>query len=640
MIVKHQVTILMRLFLLILLPGIIFCQQTEPNASQAAVSLNPTERISIALRKESDFRFTNRDSAFYYILQAKDIAFEAGLDSLYLISSSNLAKLHALENEFSTSLDILRGAKKYADSKNIKKFDAQYYLLNGRFFKYEQRYDSAIYYLLKYDDWLINNQQEHRRWNSFLDLANLYYNLKDREKAKFNMAKAVEFARKGIRPMDYLYVLQQAGQQAKQYEDLTLASNLSEEYLKFKLDQGISLTDILKIPEHSNFQTPGTTFLDLEKSLLHLIPRHAEAKNWLSMSSACYNLGNLYLTQKMPLKAIQVFKQGLIAADSFNLPNLQSNMHLGLYKGYLAAKMHEQALHHFEIMTEYNIQIQNMERQKQMQDLQIKYQTAQKEIDLNKATFDLRVVRQRQRNLLLGLLALALLFGLSIYAYRNKVKSGELLSEKNKIITKALKEKDILLKEIHHRVKNNLQMISALLYLQGKSIDDETAKDAIKESENRVQSMAMIHQKLYQDENLLGVDVKDYLDRLFDHLFDSYNIDGQRITLKKSITLSNLDIDTIIPLALIVNELVSNALKYAFKDGRTGEISVVLEEENDMVTLKVEDNGIGLPKGFDKEKTINFGYKLINILSNKLGGQWRIQNDPGTSIHFEFPKAA
>jgi hypothetical protein len=125
-------------------------------------------------------------------------------------------------------------------------------------------------------------------------------------------------------------------------------------------------------------------------------------------------------------------------------------------------------------------------------------------------------------------------------------------------------------------VKNNLQMISALLYLHGKSVGDISAQEALLESQNRVQSMAMIHQNLYQDENLLNVGVKEYLDKLFQHLFSSYNIEKSRIAIHKNIEIDQLDVDTIVPLALIVNELISNALKYAFRDGRRGDLHVYI----------------------------------------------------------------
>ena len=145
-------------------------------------------------------------------------------------------------------------------------------------------------------------------------------------------------------------------------------------------------------------------------------------------------------------------------------------------------------------------------------------------------------------------------------------RQKEEIEQKNSIISKALDEKEILLKEIHHRVKNNLHFISALLGLQTDHVSDQVALDALQEGQDRVQSMALIHQDLYQRDDLTSVNVKDYFIKLTEGLFDSYNIHTDDITLQLDIANLDLDVDTVVPIGLIVNELVSNCLKYAFSD--------------------------------------------------------------------------
>ncbi len=619
-----------------------------PGTSQSNLSLtndfhasrDGESKARLGLKLAANYMHLNHDSAVYFLNNTLDITKSSGLDSLYLHTISRMVTQLTLSNDFEEALSYLKAGKQKADQIGDKFYPAAYYNLSGRCYRYLQQYDSSIYYTLKFDELLVSQKREQRRWLPHMDLSILYYNLGDRENATAYMDKALDFARIKKRPVDYLYVLQEAIRQQEQYENLEKASDLSEEYLAFQLERGKSTKDLLEIPHHGQIHAPDVKNSDLEKFLLASIPVHAQSKNWLSLSRTCYTLGQIYVDKGDLRKAIAVYKQGAIAADSLGLQNLQSNMQLALYKAYKAAQMPEKALEHFEAWTSYRRDIQNLEKQKQMQDLNIKYDTEKKEHELAQTRLELDIAHQRQLFLIVGALGLALLLAFAFFAYRVKRKSNQQLSEKNDVITRALTEKDILLKEIHHRVKNNLQMISALLYLQGKSIDDPAAKDAIKESENRVQSMAMIHQKLYRNEDLLSVDVKEYLDRLFDHLFDSYNIDGDRITLRKTIDVQNLDIDTVIPLALIVNELVSNALKYAFKDGRQGEINVVLKEHENGILLSVKDNGIGLPEGFDRHKTINFGYKLIQILSDRLRAKWTVHQKDGTAIVLDIPKAA
>jgi two-component sensor histidine kinase len=277
-----------------------------------------------------------------------------------------------------------------------------------------------------------------------------------------------------------------------------------------------------------------------------------------------------------------------------------------------------------ELLTEYEVE---------KKDQEISLLATQNEVNA------LKIERSNRQRLLYGLGALTLLISALalIYLLRLKSHTNRKLSEKNTVISNALREKDILLREIHHRVKNNLQMISALLYLHGKSVDDASAQEALLESQNRVQSMAMIHQNLYQDENLLGVGVKAYLDKLLEHLISSYNIEKDRITIHKEIEIDHLDVDTIVPMALIINELISNALKYAFRDGRKGEISIYLGQNDAGILMEVKDNGPGFPQGFDPNNSPSFGYKLIHILRERLGASLQITHHNGLNVGMIIP---
>jgi two-component sensor histidine kinase len=195
-----------------------------------------------------------------------------------------------------------------------------------------------------------------------------------------------------------------------------------------------------------------------------------------------------------------------------------------------------------------------------------------------------------------------------------------------------LEEKDILLKEIHHRVKNNLQVVSSLLSLQSRFIRDEQALNAINEGKNRVKSMALIHQNLYQEDNLTGVAIKPYFEKLIRSLFDSYNIDRDRIQLDMQVDNLTLDVDSVIPIGLITNELVSNALKHAFPNSENGLVKVKLKEENNRIVLQVMDNGVGMEKPESAMESNTFGYRIINAFKEKLGAELLIENNGGTNI--------
>ena len=278
-------------------------------------------------------------------------------------------------------------------------------------------------------------------------------------------------------------------------------------------------------------------------------------------------------------------------------------------------------------------------------DTEAKYQKQENEkaiilLQTQNQVKDLQIQRASRSNLmlLLGLIALIVIVGIGIYSIGLKQRTNKQLGSKNAIISKSLAEKDLLLREIHHRVKNNLEVISSLLYLQSKYVEDENVLEAIREGQNRVRSMGLIHKNLYQDDNLTGVRMDEYLDKLIETLLKSYKVGDNEIDLRKSIEPLNLDVDTVIPLALIVNELISNALKYAICEGGETMLSVALKQEDSKLVLSVSDNGPGMPETFDIEDATSLGYKLIDLFTKKLNGSLEIFNEGGTNVVVQFSK--
>jgi len=203
----------------------------------------------------------------------------------------------------------------------------------------------------------------------------------------------------------------------------------------------------------------------------------------------------------------------------------------------------------------------------------------------------------------------------------------------------SLLEKEVLLREIHHRVKNNLQIISSLLNLQSRHIEDEPALDMFQESRNRVRSMALVHEKLYRSDELAKVDFCEYIRSLGRHLFMSYGINSKGIDLDVDVKDVFLDINTSIPCGLIINELVSNSLKHAFSGRDRGKIRVILRPDNDdKFKIVVSDDGVGLPKNLDVTQTESLGLQLVTMLVEQLQGTLRIDKNQGTSFEITFRK--
>ncbi|MDX2242135.1 MAG: histidine kinase dimerization/phosphoacceptor domain -containing protein [Leptolyngbyaceae cyanobacterium bins.302] len=207
-------------------------------------------------------------------------------------------------------------------------------------------------------------------------------------------------------------------------------------------------------------------------------------------------------------------------------------------------------------------------------------------------------------------------------------------------IKASLKEKEVLLKEIHHRVKNNLGVIDGLLQMQARRLQSSEVVEALKESQNRITSIALVHEKLYGSEDLANIDFAQYISQLITHLFNSYNIRFNQIRLITHIEPIPLSVDVAIPCGLIINELISNALKHAFPDSRMGEIQVIFRQpSNQHLCLTVQDNGVGLPSNFQLEQTTTLGMNLVQGLIKQLKGTLSVYPQPeGTAFVITFKR--
>lgn len=203
------------------------------------------------------------------------------------------------------------------------------------------------------------------------------------------------------------------------------------------------------------------------------------------------------------------------------------------------------------------------------------------------------------------------------------------------LLKASLAEKEVLLKEIHHRVKNNLHVISSLLDLQSRTLDNEKDRQLFADSQNRIQAMALIHEQLYSSSDLGRINFADYIKRMALQLLASYNVGPKHIEYDINLHPLVLNLETAIPCSLILNELISNALKHAFKDRENGKIFIELKKQ-DMYQLTVADNGIGLPQNMDWQKTNSFGWRLIRILTKQIKGQLQVTNDSGASFEISF----
>lgn len=213
------------------------------------------------------------------------------------------------------------------------------------------------------------------------------------------------------------------------------------------------------------------------------------------------------------------------------------------------------------------------------------------------------------------------------------------VEERTAALHASLREKEVMLQEIHHRVRNNLQVIISLLNLQSRKLDDPQAQEAFRESKDRIYSMALVHESLYQSADLANIPIVEHLSEVIRYLSRSYGAEMQMSTIKVEGDDIQVDINAAIPLGLIVTELVTNALKYAFPDGRKGEICVEICSEGENIHLEVRNDGVELPADMDIHALTSLGLQLVSGLTQQLGGTLEVRRSPQTAFRITFPKS-
>lgn len=372
------------------------------------------------------------------------------------------------------------------------------------------------------------------------------------------------------------------------------------------------------------------------------------AENWLSAANSYNLIAECFIELKkfdVARKYIDSCKP-LLAKIDILAPKL-SNI-LAEAKYYKKTGNLTVASQFYDHYIQFKDSIQKADNESKLINQQISFDLYQKENELvhkekiiQQNNLDYEHEKTRKSYLLMGILILVLIIiFLIINNQLNKrwqselfIKNKHIIQQKTAIET-ALKEKEFLIKEIHHRVKNNLQIISSMLSLQSDVIDNEAAKDALNESRMRINSMSLIHQMLYNKNNMSDIVISEYFGVLISEIEKSFSNSGCIITTALHCDPVTIDLDTAIPLGLIVNELITNSYKHAFKKAETGHVEISFTKVEKKFTLIAKDNGIGFD--FQKVKNQSLGMELIQMLAEQLNGKLTFTNHTGTKAELEF----
>jgi len=610
---------------------------------------------------------------------------------------SLLSRVSQMKGQPEKALEVIRLARPYMDQHTPEPLQVNYYYFTSQYFRLLSRFDSSVYYLQCAEK--INNAfNPYGNWYVFNGMAELFHTENNYEKAEEYYLKAYTLTKeRGVR-MDHGLMINRLGNLYVNRKDTKKFAAILQEYERFMKN---GKRDFGKDPVHSLlFLKWGNIDLEEKVNFLKSVrDEHVKNNYFQAAALANYHISSIYESADKPEEALKYLYENrdfLISKTALkeSFTNLKYIYNLELKTGNTS-----NALLTANQLLELNMKLAEMTNKELVMEMETKYETEKKEKEIEMLSVRQKLTRleliraaENQRSLeeqnIMKDSALVQQHKLFVMAeqqqqlqqnelekekelstslYRENELKQQLLNEaasrkrlmlagislltgagfliyflyrrqlaKNSIIDRQRKDLEILNREIHHRVKNNLQVISSLLDMQSATADDERTAEKFLEGSQRVQSMAYIHQNLYQGNSVDSIDVRQYIISLTSNLKQSYN--AGNITLKTDVEALNLHADTVIPLGMIINELVTNALKYAFEKSQQGEIQIVLKKLNEKLLLRVSDNGAGIPEQIDVTDGNSFGYKIINAFTQKLKALLTINRENGTDVQLLISK--
>tara|TARA_R110000765_G_scaffold399734_1_gene494503 strand:- start:5135 stop:7096 length:1962 start_codon:yes stop_codon:yes gene_type:complete len=498
---------------------------------------------------------------------------------------------------------------------------------------YERRgqLDKAADYALKSLDLGEAQNDSKAKAIAYSDLSNIFWKQAKYESGlDYGLRSLKLFEARGITDLDYDFTLYVTGNNYLALEDYDMARKyyehsiiIGERYGFYNnlSDVYISLVDLYTyLREFEKAMEAGRSAVKYAELLEN---NFMIMRSWLAIGKMQNKKGNC-------AEAIEGLKKSItVATEDFGDAYYLSQAYNELGRAYAKNNDYKNAYSAFSVYDSLKNEVFTAEADLRISQLRTEFDVAQKEGTIVLQQTQIKKQQTRQHLIIIITILLLLLLLLAYKAISNNIKKNKLLQNKNA-------EKEFLLKEIHHRVKNNLEIVSSLLSLQAARIVDPKILDAMEQSQQRVHSMGMIHQKLYLGEKLATVEMKDYFIDLSDYIIHSYGKNDQ-VTINLEMEELELDVDMAISIGLIVNELITNSLKYAFPDDRKGIIHLALKEKADLFVLEVRDNGIGMPTDTQVDGT-GFGTHLVDLLVKQLDGKMILVTDQGTSVRIQFQK--
>lgn len=580
------------------------------------------------------------------------------------------------KSDLDTSLFYIRKAVQMAEDLNFQKGKIKAYRTAGVLVMRDGQYEEAQELLNKGVEFI---KEANLAKGDLVDMLNnlgvVHYQAGDKAKAIKVYIEAAEICRNNDLNLRRGRILNNLGiffRSMKKYESALEKYEEAEE-LRTELKDTVGLANVLfnKTAVFAKMKRSKEALVSIDKTIeLYKALGKELTSAYSAKAHALFDLGKedeaLAIFQSIDL--MELTKQDELAGITSHLIQAEILMHKGQFsealnllnsigEDLLKSPLKEQEIEFYRIrgtifkqQNKYSAALADFEkfiqlsevwtgksRMEQEEEMRSLYETAEKDhsislLEKEKTISDLKISSQNTRNIFLtiGLFGLGIL-SFFLYGLNKKIRV------QNEALAKSEKDKTILLKEIHHRVKNNLQVISSLLNLQARKVKDENTKEALRSSKSRVQSMSILHQNLYNKKDLTNVNVKEYVSNLTTNLLDIYKVEKE-IKINLDVDSVDIDVDSLVPIGLILNELLCNALKYAFGDQMKPEITVQFKDDGEDLILRVKDNGRGLDQDSLPLKKGSIGSKLITSFVDRLEGKLLIENEGGAGISILIPK--
>lgn len=567
------------------------------------------------------------------------------------------ARLLLDKGEISNALKLLDECESTFSKNNRKEYLAKTRISKGQAYKRQLNYSEAIQNFNQASFYFIHENDSTGIALIYLNIGIIYKEIGQFELANQNYFSALKIYENLNDPARVANCYNNIGNVYMQVENYDSAFYFMRKTLNLRLEYG-DKTKLSYIYNnlsniHLSLKNIDSAEYYVEKSII----LKEELNNKTDLVNAYTSRANIAIFKSDYQGALKALEEAKFNLTDDTPLNTRSNLYRFFGDVYLELKDYKHSAENFSQHLLYNDSLEDINKSSGLLvDLMVfeaykdsvRQEQTRRETELEELLFKNKELtlsnEQRKTNFLIISLGIVFVMGILLFiSFRRRLKESsrhqKILAEQNQELKRTLiskDEKEVLLKEIHHRVKNNLQIINSLIRLQTNFITPSNFEEKLKDTENRIRSMALIHEKLYQSQNLAKLSIRKYIEELCFTIMESYET-KVHINFSFDIEEREFSIDSLIPMGLIINELLSNSIKYAFEGKESGEVRIQMKFDDDNTYLTIADNGMGADLSWDELKEDSLGLELVESLCDQLDGKMKLDTSSGFEFSFVFP---